>query len=194
MRIKRFNNLWTMGLMLCGIALLGVYITKLFFPSFIVGVAEIPNIVKFGNFVDTHLWAYYLVNGIISYGLSYLICCAIVHKRSLSIKQNIVCLIAVIFLFIIQKVFPLVFVEFNYATMIITPTICLLLDNKTNIKHLYSLAIVLSCHWIAQGLTLCIRDISTLISYPNTATFMILMIDMYIWLFLFYFYYNYKEE
>ena len=38
-----------------------------------------------------------------------------------------------------------------------------------------------------------IRDIATMISYPNSATFTILTIDAYIWLFLLYSYYNYKE-
>ena len=45
MKIKKFNNLWAMGLILCGVLLVAFYVAKIFFPEFIVGVAEEPAIV-----------------------------------------------------------------------------------------------------------------------------------------------------
>ena len=62
MKVKRFNNLWAMGLILFGAILIAFYIVKIFFPQFIVGVAEIPSIVAFGNYVDSHEWAKQLFN------------------------------------------------------------------------------------------------------------------------------------
>ena len=47
MKVKRFNNLWAMGLILFGAILVAFYLAKIFFPEFIVGVAEIPAIVNF---------------------------------------------------------------------------------------------------------------------------------------------------
>ena len=76
MKIKRFDNLWSMGLILFGVLLLSFYVIKIFFPDFIVGVAEMPSIVKFGNYVDNHKWAYYLFYGITSFISMYLFGCA----------------------------------------------------------------------------------------------------------------------
>lgn len=55
MKIKRFNNLWAMGLILFGAILVAFYLAKIFFPEFIVGVAEIPAIVNFGNLIDGNI-------------------------------------------------------------------------------------------------------------------------------------------
>ena len=55
MKVKRFNNLWAMGLILCGVLLVAFYLAKIFFPEFIVGVAEIPAIVNFGNLIDGNI-------------------------------------------------------------------------------------------------------------------------------------------
>ena len=60
MKVKRFENLWTMGLIIFGCLLAILYLLKLIVPEFVVGVAEIPQIVEFGNYVDSHDWAYYL--------------------------------------------------------------------------------------------------------------------------------------
>lgn len=57
MKIKKFKNLWTMGLILFGVILIALYVAKIFFPEFIVGIAEIESVVKFGQYVDTHQWA-----------------------------------------------------------------------------------------------------------------------------------------
>ena len=63
MKVKRFNNLWAMGLILFGAILVAFYLAKIFFPEFIIAIAEIPSIVNIGNYIDSHLWLYYLVNG-----------------------------------------------------------------------------------------------------------------------------------
>ena len=55
MKVKRFNNLWAMGLILFGVILVAFYVAKIFFPEFIVGVAEIPEIVKFGTLIDSNI-------------------------------------------------------------------------------------------------------------------------------------------
>ena len=54
MKVKRFNNLWAMGLILCGVLLVAFYLAKIFFPEFIVCVAEIPAIVNFGEWQKVH--------------------------------------------------------------------------------------------------------------------------------------------
>ena len=56
MKVKKFNNLWAMGLILCGVLLVAFYLAKIFFPEFIVGVAEIPAIVNFALLVMVFLF------------------------------------------------------------------------------------------------------------------------------------------
>ena len=41
MKVKRFNNLWAMGLILCGVLLVAFYVIKIIYPEFIIGIAEI---------------------------------------------------------------------------------------------------------------------------------------------------------
>lgn len=194
MKVKRFNNLWAMGLVLCGIILVALYLIKILFPSFIIGLAEIPSIVSFGEFVDTNLWAYYLVNGLVSIFVAYMLCCIACLKTKLNLYQTLLCFVCTIILFIIQTFAIEIYVEFNYAIMVIVPIVCVKMDKNTNIKCLYALGSTLSTFWISQALTIKIRDISVLINYPNTATFLVLMLDTFIWLILFYLYYNYKGE
>lgn len=40
MKIKRFDNIWIMGLILSGTILVVLYIVKLLFPSFIIETAQ----------------------------------------------------------------------------------------------------------------------------------------------------------
>jgi hypothetical protein len=83
MKVKKFKNLWTMGLILFGAILIALYVAKIFFPEFIVGIAEIESVVKFGEYVDTHLWAYYLFTSITSFVIAYFYCCACCRRKYL---------------------------------------------------------------------------------------------------------------
>lgn len=54
MRVKRFNNKWIMGLILCGAILIVLYIAKLIFPSFVIETAQNERIRNLGRYIDTH--------------------------------------------------------------------------------------------------------------------------------------------
>lgn len=71
MRIKKFNNLWAMGLILVSIILIVFYVIKIVNPYFIVGIAETPAIVKFGKYIDTHKWA--SINNLLMMGILMLV-------------------------------------------------------------------------------------------------------------------------
>lgn len=60
MKIKRFDNIWIMGLILSGTILVVLYIVKLLFPSFIIETAQNEKICLIGNYIDTHEWAWFL--------------------------------------------------------------------------------------------------------------------------------------
>lgn len=87
MKIKRFENVWIMGLILSGAILLFLYIIKLIFPSFVIETAQNEQICKIGRYIDTHKWAWYLASSILSFTLYYLSCCACCRKKRLSTRK-----------------------------------------------------------------------------------------------------------
>lgn len=193
MKVKKFSNLWQMGLIILGSILVLLYIVKLIFPEFIVGVAQIEPIIKFGNYVQTHEWAYYLFTFITSIFTYYFYCCACSRKKKVSkLDFSIICL-TIIVLFVIQKFLPNYYYTCNVISLIALPTIICALDKRTDIKYLYSTGSVFTIHMLAQLLSLEIRGITAMITYPNIITLTILLVDTYIWLVLLYNYFTYKE-
>jgi hypothetical protein len=194
MKVKRFNNLWTMGLIIFGALLVGFYVLKIVCPKFIVGVAEIPSIVNFGSYVDSHLWAYYLFNGITSYLIGYVYCCACCRVKSLKIFDCFILLLLVAIPFALPFVLPILSLVYNNILYILAPLV-MSARSKSNTKNIfYSTTISFVVTSLAQVASLEIRGISTIISYPNTATYFVLLIDLYIWNFLLYFYFNWKGD
>ena len=120
MKIKRFKNLWAMGLLLFGALLIAFYLLKIFFPKFIVGVAEIPSIVTFGNYVDSHWWAIALFNGITSFISLYLYGCACCRIEKANFIENVSILILIIFSQIITKYLPSQAFMFNNILYLLT--------------------------------------------------------------------------
>lgn len=194
MKVKKFRNLWTMGLILFGAILIALYVAKIFFPEFIVGIAEIESVVKFGEYVDTHQWAYYLFTFCTSMFVYYFYCCACCRKKGLKFFEICLVAIVVIALFVVQKYLPQYYITLNMVSLIILPTLFCKLDKNLDIKYLYSTSLTFTGYYFAQMLSLEIRDISIMLSYPNSATYTILLIDVYICLVLFYNYFNYKER
>lgn len=194
MRIKKFNNIWTMGLIMFVAILIGVYAIKIINPSFIVGIAEIDSIVAIGNFINNNMWAYYFATTIISFIIYWLFCCACCRKKTLNKVECLIILLTIILLFICEKFAYFMYYEVNMLSMIIVPSIILVINKKQDIKYLYSVTICTTIHFVAQAFSLQIRNIMLLVSHVNYATLIVLMIDMYIWLFIMYFYFNNKKE
>lgn len=190
-KVKKFDNIWTMGLILFGAILVFFYIAKLFFPEWIIGVAETPRIVEIGEYIDTHRWAYYLFYFVLTTIPMYFYCCACCRKGKLS-KYEGICLASFCLIsFLIEAFLPDMIFVYNNVAYIALPLIFKVMSNdKKDIFYSTSLCFIVTS--FAQALSLSIRDISTLISFPNTATFCILMIDGYIWNILLYLYFNFK--
>lgn len=53
MKIKRFDNIWIMGLILSGTILVVLYVVKLLSPSFIIETAQNEKICLIGNSLIT---------------------------------------------------------------------------------------------------------------------------------------------
>lgn len=194
MKVRKFKNLWLMGLIMFGVILGTIYILKLVCPEFVVGIAEIPAVVRFGNYVNTHLWAYYLFTFCLSLITNIFYVCACCRKKRPSLRDWCIMISQIIFLFVVERYLPQHYLIANLLTMLIVPTLINFLDKKSEIKYLYSTIFTFSIHSIAQLVSLYIRDLQMMVSYPNIATLTILMIDVYIWIGLLYNYYNYKEN
>lgn len=194
MKIKKFKNLWLMGIIIFSAILVSLYVIKIVFPDFIIGVAEIDSVVKFGEYVDSHKWAYYLFNGFVSFLIGYVYCCACCRKPKLSIIQTLIVLIEVVILYIVLNFLPEYYSDIDTLFMLWLAVIFCKMDKRTDIKYFYSTITTLSIHCIAQMLSLEIRGIAINMSYPNSATFTILTIDLFIWLLFLKNFYNYRED
>ena len=90
MKVKKFNNLWAMGLILFVAILIAFYLAKIFFPEFIVGVAEIPAIVNFGNLIDGNIIfknIFDFLRNILITGIYFCACC---RSSKLNLKTFLV--------------------------------------------------------------------------------------------------------
>jgi hypothetical protein len=186
MKIKRFKNLWTMGLILSAAILGVVYLMKIFFPEFVIEVAHTDSIVAIGRYIDTHKWAWYLANGIISFAVLYLHCCACCQKRKLNTKETIIIICTIVGMFFVKNILPNQFTVLNLLTNVILPFVM-----KGNFK---ATVVCFSAINLLQTLTLEIRGLAALVTDYNFATLIILMIDIYIVQVLLYFLFNYEKE
>jgi hypothetical protein len=186
MKIKRFDNLWLMGLILCGAILGGVYILKIFFPNFVIEVAHIESITRIGHYIDNHKWAWYLASILLSFVTYYFTACACCKTKSLN-TFGVICVIAtVLSMYTIKEFLPALYVGANACSMILLPFI-LRADFKAT-------TVVFVSTTLLQSITLTVRDIAIMVIDANYATMLILTIDYYILLGLLYFYYNYETE
>ena len=166
--------------------LVGLYVAKIFFPQEFVMIVENENIVRIGNYIDTHDWLYYIITAITSFLTYYLYCCACSHRLRLKWWE---CLI-IIFTNIVVRVVSMY--DVNVSTAIsITSFLWLPAIMQGNLK---TSAIVYSIHTINQSLSLTIRNVGLYLQHMNTVVLFIMLIDMYFWLLLFYIIFNYKEN
>lgn len=117
MKIKRFDNIWIMGLILSGTILVVLYVVKLLFPSFIIETAQNEKICLIGNYIDTHEWAWFLSSTVLSFVSYYFLCCACCRKTKLSLIELGIILVAIIIGYLIRK-----FLNASYYTAIILKT------------------------------------------------------------------------
>lgn len=194
MKIKRFNNIWFIGLVIFG-AILGVfYILKIACPQFIVGIAEIPAVIEFGKYIDTHLWAYIIFYVATAYISLYLYCCACCRKKFLDWKENLIMLGFIGIMLLLYFFAPNTYTPFNYVSLILLPFL-LLLKNKDLTKLTFiSTAVCFAVDIMAQAFSMEIRNLLMMTMQVNSATLTILLIDLVIWRGLLYFFFNQKTN
>ena len=183
-----------MGLILFGAILLLFYVAKIFFPEFIVGVAEIPSVVAFGNYVDSHLWASILFHFVVSYIGGYLYYCACYRKYKLDLLENCSLIAFIVITIIVQYFLPKIYSPFLYVSVILQPLIMLYVHKNICKETFISVCACFIVDIMAQAVSMQIRDIILLASHLNTATMTILLIDTWIWRILLYLFFNHKKN
>lgn len=164
------------------------YILKFFFPEEFVLVVSSPNIIKFGQYVDTHKFAYFLFYCVTAFITYFLYTCACCRKKILNWRYYI------LFLIIYTISHFLTFYAYNLLTpFLVCSMIALACISNSDIRNF---SIIFITHTVAQVLSLEIRGLTQYISTPNTATMFILGMESYLWLLLFYFLncFNIKER
>lgn len=173
-------------LTLCVVFLVGLYFAKIFFPQEFVGAVSNETITRIGGLIDSNKATYYIFHILISILTYSLYLCAIKHKWLLNWKEFIAVLIT------IGGNIGISFYDTTFSTyygiiaMVILPRIF-----KGDMQYM---PIVFSTHFLAQVLSLNIRNLPAYIVQSNTVMFLILTIDMYLWLALFYIIGNYKNK
>ena len=186
MKVKRFKNLWTMGLILSAVILGAIYLLKIFMPHFVIGVAHIDRIVEIGHYIDTHKWAWYVASITLTFFIFYFLCCASSGRKKLEIKELFIMCAVFLSVYIVREFANEYYMAFNYVSMIVAPCLCK--------GKMINTTICFSSLMFLQVATLSIRNLATMISDANFATLLILMIDYYILIILLYLAFNYKKE
>lgn len=162
------------------------YVLKFFFPEQFVLQISNPNLIKIGNFIDNNIILKHLCPAITSFATYYLYLCATLQLKKLRLK-HIISILIVIGLSIIVNIFQFgILSYYHIIAMVILPSFF-----KGDSKNL---AIVFSCHFLCQYLSLSIRNISSMMLSFDFMSGFIMTLECYGWLFLFYLYFNYKEK
>lgn len=194
MKVKRFNNIWFMGLIIFGVILGVFYILKIACPEFIVGIAEIPSIVALGKYIDTHLWAYILFYVLTAYVGLYLYCCACCRKKWLDWRENIILLSFIAVMLLLYFFLPNLYTPFNYVSLILLPFLMLVKNKDLTKLTFVSMVVCFAVDIMAQAFSMEIRNLLMMTMQVNSATLIILLIDTWIWRALLYFYFNNKNK
>lgn len=183
-----------MGLILTGAILVLFYIAKIFFPEFIIEIAETPRIVAIGNFVQSNKWYLHIFNFITGYAYGYILCCACVRKKYLNWKSNLVLFIVSLILILISEFYPLQYVSLNCASMVIAPFFMCLFNDNLSKETFISTIVCFSIELLFEFLSLTIRNLLIMTIEQNVVSMFILMIDLFIWRILLYLFFNNKTK
>lgn len=161
-------------LALCIIYIVGFYILKFIFPDQLLLVVTDPNILKFGEFIESSIIIkiiYWLITGFITF---YLFTSASKGSFRLKWYELIYVLCATIINILITTYLPDLMVHTSISLMFILAWLC-----KGKISYA---TITFVIHGFLQQFLFSIRGFDTIIMNINTASGLILTIERYVWL------------
>lgn len=175
------------------IFLVALYVLKIFFPREFVMAIENEQLVKIGNYIDSHTWASIIMGVVIGIIFDYLYFGAVC--QTMKLKWYFIAIIAVYnmgyscFYFLV----PESIVSNSTNILISLSTIYMILLPVLFTKNLLPLSVTYSINSISQLLSLSIRNIGMLMLNVNSLTIMFMSFDCYLWMFLLFMLFNYKK-
>lgn len=166
--------------------LMGLYILKIFFPQEFVMSIENDRLMIIGNYIDNHLWLYYICCGITAFITYWFYCCACSSRLYLKWYECLYIIATIIIIRVVSLYDESLSTVISVVSFVFLPAL-----TKGNIKQC---ALVYTVHGIAQALSLSIRNLPLYLTNVNFVTLFIFGIECYFWLFLFYIIYNYKKK
>lgn len=193
MKIKKFDNIWTIGFILFGALLILFYVGKLLFPHFIVGVAEVPRIVVFGNFIDSNKWFYHIFEFLWGTAIFSIYTCACCRMRKPKPKDLGVVALFVLAMRLLYEFKPEYYFGTSISFLVLCPFVVCFINRNLSKDTFVSLVFCFFVDNFSQILSMKIRDLTIMAQNINTATLIILTIDVIIWRMLLYCYFNFKN-
>lgn len=167
--------------------LVALYVLKIFFPEQFVMAIQNEKIVEFGKLVDNNLWLHIILGTITSFATYWLYMSAINSTYKLGWK---ICLTMLVTSFLTQIIYY--FVDYDVGNAIGSiAMVCLPAFRDVSSRRV---ALVFGIHYIAQFLSLKIRNLPVLLTNINYASIFLMMCEAYFWLILLCLYFNYKKE
>jgi hypothetical protein len=162
-------------------------IAKLFFGEWYAIVITNEKLVNIGIFIDTHFWVTRAVAFCTTFITYWLYLCACSRQWYLKWKQIAWILPILLALQVVKYFNPTVGSSLDLVAMILIPYLL-----KSDFK---STVFVFTAHSLSQLLVTYVRNLPVLTNMYNSATMLVMCIDIYFWLLLYYFYQNkYKKE
>lgn len=182
----RNKALYVSMLVLVGVFLVSMYVLKGFYPQEFVLAVENQTILSIGEFIDSHLWLYYICCGITSFITYWFYLCACSHRWSLKWYENLIVLLTVVASILISIKDQTLFTVFSTTSFVFLPAIC-----KGDMK---TCGIVFTIHSFSQIFSLKIRNLPLFFTnIPNFISTILLTFECFLWLVLMYVIFNYKK-
>lgn len=161
------------------------YVLKFSFPEQFVLKINNPSIIKFGQYVDSHIALKRFLNTITAFITYWLFLCAVTHKPYLSAPWCLILISNILISFAVDVIDTNISAYYGLLSMVALGAIW-----NCNARDV---GVVLIVHSVSQLLSLSIRGLSQYIVSANYATFILMTSECYFWLLLLYLYYNYEE-
>lgn len=173
-------------LVLTVVFLVGLYVAKIFFPNEFIMVIENAQLIKIGNYIDSHKWLYYICCGITAFITYYLYCCACCGRYKFKLYEILIIIAVVVIVRALSFYNNILATAIEMSAFMFLPTI---FKGK-----LFNCGVSFTIHCIAQTLSLSIRNLPLYLTNINFITTLLMTLDCYLWLVLLGIIFNYKKK
>ena len=171
-------------IVLVAVFLVSLYVLKIFFPQQFVMALSNDTIKSVGDYIDNHTWLLYLCSGITAFITYWLYCCACCGRKWLKWYECLEILGVIVIVRVVSLFDNNISTAIQFSSFIFLPALM-----KGNLKNM---AIVATIHYLAQTLSLGIRNLPIFLTTTNFATILLMTFECYFWLLLNYLLFSFE--